>query len=345
MNTYEPYKRLSKLQFCFRGTRTNQVDRFVTEIKASLSVTIIKIPPIKFDHQRVLRVAEALIDNQTLATLLIAMNDIGDQGAKYLAEALLFNKTLTTMTVACNQIGNEGAQHLAEALKNNQTLTTLELMSNEIDFDGVSYFCEALRTNQTLGKLSLQANHVGDLGAEYLAEALLMNQTLTELNLGCNKISNQGAQYFADALKMNMTLNVLDLHSNEIDGKGELHLGEALQFNQVVEIKGLSGRFTLQYPRRDVHALLAHRGMNSGMKAAIALARNILRSYTSHSIINIRKPLQFFDFIHYEGFMARLRAREQEGRSLRILVNPIDECVGAACSHAHIPHYYYEYKR
>ncbi|CAF1576866.1 unnamed protein product [Rotaria magnacalcarata] len=43
--------------------------------------------------------------------------------------------------------------------------------------------------------------------------------------------------------------------------------------------------------------------------------------------------------------MAHLRAREQQGRSLRILVNPIDECVGAACSHAHIPHYYYEYKR
>jgi hypothetical protein len=29
---------------------------------------------------------------KTLTTLMIAMNNIGDQGAKYLAEALLFNE-------------------------------------------------------------------------------------------------------------------------------------------------------------------------------------------------------------------------------------------------------------
>ncbi|CAF4621546.1 unnamed protein product, partial [Rotaria sp. Silwood2] len=66
------------------------------------------------------------------------------------------------------------------------------------------------------------------------------------------------------------------------------------------------------------------RGMNSGMKAAMALARNIFRVCTSQNSINIRKPLRFVDFIDYEGFMARLRAREQQSRSLRVLINPID---------------------
>ncbi|CAF0954830.1 unnamed protein product [Rotaria sordida] len=90
------------------------------------------------------------------------------------------------------------------------------------------------------------------------------------------------------------------------------------------------------------------RGMNSGMKAAMALARNILRSCTSkispHSI-EVRIPLRFLDFLDYEGFMARLRAREQQGRSLRVLVDPIDASVEEAYTYAHLIPCYNTYKR
>ncbi|CAF0919555.1 unnamed protein product [Didymodactylos carnosus] len=71
------------------------------------------------------------------------------------------------------------------------------------------------------------------------------------------------------------------------------------------------------------------RGMNSGMKAAVALARNILTVCTNptNNQIQIQTPLKFLDFLTYEGFMARLRAREQQGRSLRVLNNPIDSAL------------------
>ena len=85
------------------------------------------------------------------------------------------------------------------------------------------------------------------------------------------------------------------------------------------------------------------RGMNSGMKAAMALARNILRSCTSNHSTNIRRPLRFLDFLDYEGFMARLRAREQQGRSLRVLIDPIDTYIEAAYSYAHLSHCYVKY--
>ncbi|CAF4427638.1 unnamed protein product [Rotaria sp. Silwood2] len=87
------------------------------------------------------------------------------------------------------------------------------------------------------------------------------------------------------------------------------------------------------------------RGMNSGMKGAIALARNILRSCTLNNSINIRRPLRFLDFLDYEGFMARLRAREQQGRSLRVLINPIDASVEASYSYAHLTHCYQKYTK
>ena len=87
------------------------------------------------------------------------------------------------------------------------------------------------------------------------------------------------------------------------------------------------------------------RGMNSGMKAAIALARNILRSCTSNNAIHISTPLRFLDFLDYEGFMARLRAREQQGRSLRVLINPIDRCIEEAFTYANLNLCYNRYRR
>ncbi|CAF0985369.1 unnamed protein product [Adineta steineri] len=90
------------------------------------------------------------------------------------------------------------------------------------------------------------------------------------------------------------------------------------------------------------------RGMNSGMKAAMALARNILRACTSktspHSI-EVRTPLRLLDFLDYEGFMARLRLREQQGRSLPILMDSIDASVGEAYTYAHLNHCYDRYTK
>jgi hypothetical protein len=87
------------------------------------------------------------------------------------------------------------------------------------------------------------------------------------------------------------------------------------------------------------------RGMNSGMKGAMALARNILRSCTSNDSIRIRTPLRFLDFLDYEGFMARLRAREQQGRSLRVLVDPIDKCIETSYTYAYTNHCYVTYRK
>ncbi|CAF1354649.1 unnamed protein product [Adineta steineri] len=90
------------------------------------------------------------------------------------------------------------------------------------------------------------------------------------------------------------------------------------------------------------------RGMNSGMKAAMALARNIVRSCrtkASPETITIRRPLRFLDFLDYEGFMARLRAREQQGRSLRVLIDPIDQSVVDSYSYAAMSHCHVKYTK
>ncbi|CAF1494500.1 unnamed protein product, partial [Adineta steineri] len=88
----------------------------------------------------------------------------------------------------------------------------------------------------------------------------------------------------------------------------------------------------------DVH-FWSGRGMNTGMKSAIALARNIVRSCLSKSssgetLLSTRCP--YLHFLDYEGFMARLRARELQGRSLDVLIIPIDDCVIKAYFHTYL---------
>jgi hypothetical protein len=78
---------------------------------------------------------------QTLTTLYLSRNQIGDQGAKHLSDALLHNtvrqknfffslplshptvfdfiQTLTTLDLRSNQIGDQGAKHLSDALLHN----------------------------------------------------------------------------------------------------------------------------------------------------------------------------------------------------------------------------------
>jgi len=86
------------------------------------------------------------------------------------------------------------------------------------------------------------------------------------------------------------------------------------------------------------------RGMNNGMKAAIALARNILRSCTRNNSIEIHTPLRYLDFLDYESFIARLRACEQQGRPLHVLTDPVDRYINAFYSYIHLDHSCENYK-
>jgi uncharacterized membrane protein len=77
-------------------------------------------------------------------------------------------QTLTTLDLSWNKVGEEGAQYLANALQSNnvryffvlinyisvygltQTLVSLDLIHNNISFRGLQYFVEALQINKVV---------------------------------------------------------------------------------------------------------------------------------------------------------------------------------------------------
>lgn len=137
-----------------------------------------------------------------------------------------FPQTLTTLDLRFNQIGEKGAQYMSEALLTNmvggkmclllyfilvsyftQTLTTLDLRDNQIGDIGTQCLSKALRSNTVRGKLCL---HLPPILVFYFT------QTLTTLNLPRNVIGEKGAKYLGQTLQTNTVSEKKFLHLSPI---------------------------------------------------------------------------------------------------------------------------------
>ena len=99
-------------------------------------------------------------------------------------------QTLTTLSLGINQIGNEGVQHLVDGLVANtvsfvlcifillnyyfpiKAITTLDLTGNRIGVEGIRYLGHALKSIKAITTLNLYANQIGEDAAMYLAAGL-----------------------------------------------------------------------------------------------------------------------------------------------------------------------------
>ena len=90
-----------------------------------------------------------------------------------------FAQTLTTLDLYDNQIGNKGAEHLGVALRRNSVRveTRKQVYS--------SWFRLFFVISQTLTTLGLSMNQIGDKGAEHLGVALLTNSVRVEPRNNC----------------------------------------------------------------------------------------------------------------------------------------------------------------
>ncbi len=178
--------------------------------------------------------ADALkgIKNNTLISVDLERNDIGDVGAAKIAEALLNNNTLTSINLNCNNISDAGVIKIAEALLTNNTLTLISLRGNNIGDAGATKIAKVLGVNNTLTSISLRSNNIGDVGVAKITKALLTNSTLASINFKDNNIGDVGAAKIAEALLTNNTLTSVDLEYNDIDVNHCKTINEHLRNNQ-----------------------------------------------------------------------------------------------------------------
>lgn len=182
----------------------------------------------RYNYADITKLIQALATNTCLTTLVLAGNQIGDEGAKALARALVTNTCLATLDLAGNLIGDEGAEALARVLVTNTCLTTLDLADNLISDKGAKALGRALASPGVhLSTLIINNNRIGDEGMEALVAT-----SLSTLCVCCNRISDEGAKALEKALASNTNLTFLSLSGNWISKEeGAKALQRALATN------------------------------------------------------------------------------------------------------------------
>ncbi len=115
----------------------------------------------------------------SLTCLNLRNNNLGPRGAQLLAEFLVSSRTLTSLRLAVNEMMDEGIKFLAEMLgKNTCVLLELTLTRNLITDTGAEMLAAGLCDNTSLTLLDLSENLIEDNGARALVCAIQANRYL-----------------------------------------------------------------------------------------------------------------------------------------------------------------------
>ena len=95
-----------------------------------------------------------LAHNETIQTITLRRNPIGDRGATAVAIALSHNSTMLSVSIYTNSVGDTGAASFATMLSKNSVLQKLSIYSNGISDESALRFAEVVPQNKSLRKLS-----------------------------------------------------------------------------------------------------------------------------------------------------------------------------------------------
>ena len=205
--------------------------------------------------------------NNSVKTLKLSGNPLGNEGAKVIAEMLggngaessgTVNTTLEHVDLSSCYIGLLGAQRLAQVLCINTSVKTLDLSHNTLSDKGAKALAEMLGGtgaessgpfNTTLKHVDLSSTSISSVGAQHLAQALCVNTSVKTLKVFSNYLGDEGAKALAEMLggtgaessgPFNTTLKHVDLSLTNMSSVGAQHLAQALCVNTSVKTLMLS---------------------------------------------------------------------------------------------------------
>ncbi|TDH68646.1 hypothetical protein CCR75_009077 [Bremia lactucae] len=178
-------------------------------------------------------VAELLMTNQTLTTVLLSRNTIGDQGIKDLVKGLRENTQTGIKELHLTEVGISGLglDHLATLVESEScSLSTLQLSFNALE-NATSLFFDALATNKSLTKLQFMKCKLSDAHVKALASALKQNTSLIEIDLSDNELTQSACASLAYGLKDNKGLQIMRINNNKCQDEGAVLLADVLATN------------------------------------------------------------------------------------------------------------------
>jgi len=204
------------------------------------------------------KIAEALVENQSLEILNLARNEIGNIGSNAFAKLFKENKnsslkeidlsyniifniegwrgfsleksSLVKLNFDHNAIGDEEKELFkclcgnAISLESQKFEREIEKIKNEIEFQNID----------------ISYGQMGNRGVKELVRVLQECTSLVSLDLHGNKIGNVGVETLAQVIKKNIALKELILSSNSIGDKGVKALAAVLMGHPILEYLDLN---------------------------------------------------------------------------------------------------------
>lgn len=164
-----------------------------------------------------LEVAHFLAESRCLVHLDLSGCSIGAVGVKHLAKAMKVNQTLKSLVLQHNRIGEEGEAGLVtlcRALHGNRILRHLDLRYNNLS-GALAGSClgELLKANEHLTHLELSWNPLDPAGGQSLLDSLQMNTTLFDCQLTSCRLGKDTLVRIAELLLRNRKAKGADLQA------------------------------------------------------------------------------------------------------------------------------------
>ena len=167
--------------------------------------------------------SRALEHAETLTHLGLSQNSIDDPKMNLLASGLAENNSVTSLDLARNRIGDGGATAVARVLaKDRCVVSRLDLGDNEIGADGAEALARALEVSSSLTSLSLRLNpKIGDEAGAAVLDAVTDSSCtcLRELDVAACGLGPKSAAALARLLRANRG------HLRSVDASGNEGLG------------------------------------------------------------------------------------------------------------------------
>ncbi len=209
-------------------------------LRLNSSIKLLEMIDTKITLHTCKAFSNALQSNETLNTVTLDYNDLGDEGAQYLSIGLSWNPSIANLSLKyCNITENGGVVIGNEMIGKNQSLVSLNLQGNPIGPNGIIQIGQNLPKHPKLESLNLADTAFGSSKEAVieLATGIQQNELLAALNLNLNKLDEEAARKLLEVVQNKPNLKSLILFE-EMSTSLFVEFMEAIKKNKGAKKKG-----------------------------------------------------------------------------------------------------------
>eukprot|EP01006_Ploeotia_vitrea_P055673 TRINITY_DN68022_c6_g1_i2.p1 TRINITY_DN68022_c6_g1~~TRINITY_DN68022_c6_g1_i2.p1 ORF type:complete len:479 (+),score=26.79 TRINITY_DN68022_c6_g1_i2:487-1923(+) len=188
------------------------------------------------------RLGAGFRNNQSIMSLNLARNQIGNRGMKAILSGLKGKTALRYLDLSGTGLeGVDAVEDICELIELGGNLQVLQLDDNNLNKKGIVMLCTRLERNVVLHSINLDRAGVTREGAIALSVALKKKSYWLSLSVAGNKIGSDGIKNICLALRDLTSLTELDFSENDITNVCEDALYRVLQANPHLPFIRLKG--------------------------------------------------------------------------------------------------------